>query len=116
MGRTCHHCKSIKCDACINSYQCDLDGCNKAICADCVESKGEGGMCEARACDKAFCSTECRYLGCGEDETNTCFTCLKAAASDFRRKLQESKKENEELCQGMDDLYKKYMNVEGDAE
>jgi len=73
-------------------------------------------MCYAEACRKEFCSTECRYLACGEDETNTCFTCLKASASDFRRKLQESKKENEELCQGMDDLYKKYMNVEGDGD
>jgi len=116
MGQTCHICNSMKCSDCIYTHECDLDGCDKAICSDCVESKGEGGWCDARTCNKEFCSTECRYLACGEDETNTCFTCLKASASDFRRKLQESKKENEELYQGMDDLYKKYMNVEGDED
>ena len=115
MEYTCHICNSIKCSDCVYRHECDLHGCDKAICSDCVESKGEGGMCDAEACRKEFCSTECRYLACGEDETNTCFTCLKASASDFHRKLQECKKENEELCQGMDDLYKKYMNVDGDG-
>ena len=107
----CSFCVQRKCGSCLVPYECDLDGCNKVICAECIESTGEGGRCDA--CSKVFCSTECRYLVCDdEDGTETCVTCLKTAASDFRRKLQECKKENEELCQGMDDLYRKYMNVE----
>jgi len=113
--KTCHVCNRTRCRSCISSYQCSLGGCNKAICGDCLESTGEGGRCSA--CSKDFCSTECRYLVCDdEDGTEICVTCLKTAASDFRSKLQECKKENEELCQGMDDLYKKYMNVDGDGD
>ena len=91
------------------SYQCKLDGCNNTICYDCVQSKGEGGSCDA--CNEEFCSTECQYLAYNKGETK-CSTCLETAAADFHRKLQESKKENEQLCQGMEDLYKKYMNVD----
>ena len=109
IGQTCHHCNQRKCRSCVDIYQCDLNGCNKVICEDCIESTGEGGRCDA--CSKDFCSTECRYLA-DEDGIETCVTCLKASASEFHRKLQESKKEIEELCHGMDDLYKKYMNVE----
>jgi len=113
----CHICNRTKCSACVYRYECDLDGCDKAICDDCVESKGEGGRCDADSCGGTFCSTECRYLACGgTDATKACPICLMATASAFRSKLQESKKEIEELCQGMDDLYKKYMNVEGDGD
>ena len=112
----CHICNHMKCGGCANSYRCISDNCNKVICAECIDdSNCEGGSCDE--CGTVFCSTECRYLACDVDDgTETCVTCLKAAASDFRCKLQESKKENEELCQGMDDLYKKYMNVEGDGD
>ena len=37
---------------------------------------------------------------------------MKESAISFRRKYQEGQKENEELSQGMEDLYKKYMNVD----
>lgn len=112
--KTCHVCNRTRCRSCISSYQCSLGGCNKAICGDCLESTGEGGRCDA--CSKDFCSTECQYLACGTDVTEACPTCLMVTASDFHRKLQECKKENEELCQGMDDLYKKYVNVDGDGD
>ena len=105
----------MKCGGCANSYRCISDNCNKVICVECVDdSNCEGGSCDA--CGTVFCSTECRYLACGDDASKACSTCSLAAASDFRRKLQESKKEIEELCQGMDDLYKKYLNVEGDGD
>jgi len=91
--KTCHICNLMRCSgSCVYSYQCKLDSCNKVICDDCVEDKGEGGRC--RACSKAFCSTECRYyLACGGDVAKACSTCLMAAASDFHHKLQECKKE-----------------------
>ena len=108
--RKCHICNRMKCSSCVRSYRCTLDSCSNVICDDCVERKGEGGECDG--CGGGFCSTECRYLACGSDATKACPNCSLAAASDFRRKLQESKKEIEELCQGMDDLYKKYINVE----
>jgi hypothetical protein len=37
---------------------------------------------------------------------------MKDLATTFRRKLHESQKEVEQLCQGMDNLYKKYMDVD----
>ena len=111
--RKCRVCNHTRCMSCISSYQCTLGGCNKVICRDCI-IHGEGGRCDA--CNKVFCSTECQYLECSKDAAKACSTCSIAAASAFRRKLQECKKENEELCQGMDDLYKKYMNVDGDGD
>ena len=52
-----------------------------------MASKGEGGRCVR--CEEDFCSNECRYLACDDDETEACPTCLKSTASSFRRKLQE---------------------------
>ena len=106
---SCSYCDRTRCRNCVMSYQCKLDGCNNTICYDCVQSKGEGGSCDA--CNEEFCSTECQYLAYNKGETK-CSTCLETAAADFHRKLQESKKENEQLCQGMEDLYKKYMDIE----
>lgn len=109
MESTCNYCDRTRCRNCVGSYRCNLDGCNNTVCVDCQQSKGEGGGCDT--CKKEFCSTECQYLAYDKSETK-CSTCLGAAAASFRRKLQESKRENEELCQGMEDLYKKYMDIE----
>jgi len=51
-----------------------------------------------------------------DDWVNACTTCTKESANSFRRKYQEGQKEIEELSQGMEDLYKKYMNVDKDKE
>ena len=107
---TCSHCNQAKCKDCIRTYSCGRDDCNKVICEDCVERKGEGGKCDK--CDNEFCSSECRYLTCSNDWEDACTTCMKESAISFRRKYQEGQKENEELSQGMEDLYKKYMNVD----
>ena len=85
--KTCSYCYKTRCRFCIQSHQCNLDGCNKVICMDCVESNLEGGRCDA--CSKSFCSTECRYLACGDEVSKACSTCSLAAASSFRRKLHE---------------------------
>ena len=37
---------------------------------------------------------------------------MRDSAINFRSKYQESQKEIEELSQGMEDLYKKYMEVD----
>ena len=93
---TCSYCNKRKCESCSDTFQCSSDSCcNKVICGDCVVSKGEGGRCIR--CTKSFCSTECRYLACDEDESEACPTCLKSTASSFRRKLQESMFEREIL-------------------
>ena len=84
---TCSYCDERTCDSCNDSFQCDLDGCNKVICEDCILIKREGGRCGA--CGIDFCSTECRYLACGDNASRACSTCSLATASDFRRKLQE---------------------------
>ena len=111
--KTCHVCNRTRCRSCIDSYQCTLRDCNKVICADCVDvDDNVVGGSSCNACRKVFCSTECQYLECSRDASDACSTCLMTTASAYRRKFQECKKENEELCQGMDDLYKKYMNVE----
>ena len=99
---TCRHCNQTRCKECIRSYSCGRDGCNKVICGDCVESKGEGGKCHK--CTAAFCSSECRYLKCSRDWERACPACIKESAISFRRKYQESQKEMEELSQGMEDL------------
>jgi len=107
----CSHCNQARCWLCIRTYSCGRDDCNKVICGDCVESKGEGGECNE--CLAKFCSTECRYLQCSKyGWDGVCPTCTKESAISFRRKYQESQKEIEELSQGMEDLYKKYMNVD----
>ena len=85
---TCSYCDERTCDSCNDSFQCGLDGCNKVICEDCIVSKREGGRCDD--CGIDFCSTECRYLACGDDASKACSTCSLVAASSFRRKLQES--------------------------
>jgi len=110
---TCRHCNQSKCVSCARYHRCYRVGCKKVICDECVESKGEGGQCDE--CFHNFCSSECQYLHCNEDWGKACSKCTQSTATYFRRKCQEYKKENEELCQGMDhdyDLYKKYMNVE----
>lgn len=43
-----------------------IDTGNKEICADCVDSKGEGVKCST--CCFEFCSTECRSLKCSDSE------------------------------------------------
>ena len=109
VGWKCTYCDQFKCLDCTGNHKCIRRGCNKVICAECVESKGEGGG----ACDdclKDFCSSECQYLHCDEDWEKACSKCTQSTATYFRSKCQDYKKENEELCQGMDDLYKKYMN------
>jgi len=111
---TCRYCNQTRCRDCIRTYECDRDGCNKAICGDCVESKGEGGECNKCLCE--FCSSDCRYLKCSEDWECACPPCIKESAISFRGKYQESQKEIEELSQGMEDLYKKYMNIEKENE
>ena len=108
---TCRYCNQTRCRECSISYSCSRDDCNKVICDYCVESKGEGGECDK--CLAKFCSSECQYLECSKDDwEDACTTCMKESAISFRRKYQEGQKENEELSQGMDDLYKKYMNVD----
>jgi hypothetical protein len=90
---TCSYCDRTRCNSCAASYQCSRDECNKIVCDDCVESKGDGGMCGA--CQKEFCSAECQFLEWDEDVPK-CFACAKAAASYFRSKCQELKKEMEQ--------------------
>ena len=108
---TCSYCDRTRCGDCATSYhhKCSRSECAKIVCTGCVESKGEGGKCNS--CRKEFCSAECQFLECDEDVPK-CFACAKAAASYFRNNCQEQKKEIEQLCQGMDDLYKKCLNVE----
>ena len=65
-------------------------------------------------CEQAFCCSDCQYVHCNKDWVEACTDCTHAVATNFRRKCQEYKKENEELCQGMEDLYKKYMNIDED--
>ena len=84
MGRACHHCNQMRCRTCIMSYKCSVDGCNKAICAECVRSEGDGGRCHV--CGKSFCSKECQYLNWSKDEMKACYICS-AAASAFQRNL-----------------------------
>jgi len=112
--RSCWYCNQTKCRGCIISHSCSRDGCNKVICNDCVESKGEGGQCNK--CFAKFCSAECRYLKCSKDWERACTTCMRDSAISFRGKYQESQKEIEELSHGMEDLYKKYMNVDKEEE
>ena len=107
--RTCSYCDRTRCFNCAYHHKCSRDECNKRVCTGCVESRGEGGWCGA--CQKGFCSAECQFLEWDEDVPK-CFACAKSAASCFRIKCQEQKKEIEQLCQGMDDLYKKCLNVE----
>jgi len=107
---TCCHCNQTRCRDCTTSYSCSRDYCNKVICSDCVESKGEGGGCDQ--CLVEFCSSECQFLECGKDWERACTTCMRDSAISFRSKYQESQKEIEELSQVMEDLYKKYMNVD----
>jgi len=110
LKNTCTHCDQTKCNDCTSNHKCVRVGCKKVICAECVESKGEGGQCDE--CFHNFCSSECQYLHCNQDWGKACSKCIQSTATYFRSKCQEYKKENEELCQGMDDLYKKYINVE----
>ena len=49
------------------------------------------------ACRKEFCSTECQFLECDGGGETACLACAKAAASYFRSKCQEQKKEMEQL-------------------
>ena len=109
--KKCFWCDKTRCNECIKSFGCEREGCNKTVCADCTESKGEGGACDT--CDKSFCGTECQYLLCDKAGDSACSVCTKDLATTFRRKLHESQKEVEQLCQGMDDLYKKYVEEEG---
>ena len=107
---SCRYCNQTRCRDCIRTYSCYRDDCNKVICGDCIESKGEGGECNK--CHFEFCSSECRYLKCSKDWERACIACTRESAISFRCKYQEGQKENEELSQGMEDLYKKYMNVD----
>ena len=108
---TCSYCDQTRCYACKIMYHCILDGCGKSICEDCVDSKG-GGKCDM--CSKVFCCSDCQYVHCNKDWVEACTDCTHAVATNYRRKCQEYKKENEELCQGMENLYKKYMNIDED--
>ena len=91
---TCSYCDGKRCHSCASYHYCHRDGCNKIVCTGCIESKGEGGRCNS--CWKGFCSAECQFLEWDEDVPK-CFACAKAAASYFRNKCQEQKKEMEQL-------------------
>ena len=89
---SCRYCNETKCMRHSTNYTCTRDGCDKEICADCVESKGEGGECNT--CGFEFCSSKCQYLECIKDEweRTTCTACKKEG-----RKYQEGGKEIDEL-------------------
>ena len=50
----CSFCGQRKCGSCLVPYECDLIGCNKVICRDCMDSNsnGDGGSCNA--CEQTF--------------------------------------------------------------
>ena len=85
----CYNCNISRCEDCGPIYLCNSYECDKAVCTDCRDSMGEGHMCEACGC--GFCSVECQYLQC---KKRGCYSCMETAATTFRRKLQESQKEN----------------------
>ena len=96
---SCRYCNETKCMRHSTNYTCDRDGCNKEICADCVDSKGEGGECNT--CYFEFCSSECRYLKFSKDESErACTACMKES------KYQKGQLEVivDEICQEMEDL------------
>ena len=82
--RTCSYCDRIRCHICATSYKCSRSECAKVICEECAIH-----LCNS--CRKAFCSAECQFM-----EGLSCNSCAKAAASYFRSKCQELKKEMEQ--------------------
>ena len=76
--KTCSFCDGTRCGYCVGHYKCGRNECNKIVCDDCVESKGEGVRCSA--CQKEFCSAECQFLELGEDGETACLACEKSAA------------------------------------
>ena len=94
---SCRYCNETKCMRHSTNYTCDRDGCDKEICADCVESKGEGGECNT--CYFEFCSSECRYH-LDYESKHACTACMEESKS-----RGGQKEVIDEICQGMEDLY-----------
>mmetsp|Transcript_12042 Transcript_12042/g.22400 ORF Transcript_12042/g.22400 Transcript_12042/m.22400 type:complete len:142 (-) Transcript_12042:140-565(-) len=95
---TCDWCNDTRC--CGLHAQCNGVDCNKAHCKDCFNGE-DRDVEHCDVCHKEFCS-DCRYLACSKDWSNSCSGCVLAIARTSRnRKLQE---ENEKLSKEIETL------------